>query len=317
VSIEPPDGRPEQQFIAAEPLPALKSNWFTNKRMNRAKWWTVLVAIGLVVVVSQGQSVAFAICVLASLPILILISIRRLHDTDKSAWWLVPFWLAPLILDGVSEYLGASRAVTVSLLFATLILQAWGLFEFGFRPGTSGSNRFGADPLYTAGDSPRPRQFGFTKRVVAALVVGLIVAVPSLFRQLRIESASQMPTLLAGDHVFYSNFERGYPRQDVRHGDMVAFRLPKDKSTIYSERVVGLPGDRVQMIDGLLHLNGVPVKRERVDDFIDAESGSQQPIKRWRETLPNGVSYETSLRRAGDGVLLVCRNWAAEAPDRR
>jgi signal peptidase I len=102
-----------------------------------------------------------------------------------------------------------------------------------------------------------------------------------------------MPTLLAGDYVFYSNFERLYPRQAVRHGDMVAFRLPKDKSTIYSERVVGLPGDRVQMIDGLLQLNGTPVKRERVDDFVDAEIDNQKPVKRWRETLPNGVSYET------------------------
>jgi signal peptidase I len=224
---------------------------------------------------------------------LILISIRRLHDIDKSAWWLVPFWLAPLIMGIASEYLDASRAVTVSLLLATLILQAWGLFEFGFRPGTLGPNRFGPDPLYRAGASQRPRRFGFAKLAVAVPVVCLIAALPNLFRQLRIASGSQIPTLLAGDQVFYSNFERLYPRQDVRHGDMVAFRLPKDKSTIYSERVVGLPGDRVQMIDGLLHLNGVPVKRERVDDYIDSESGSQQPIKRWRETLPNGVSYET------------------------
>ena len=47
------------------------------------------------------------------------------------------------------------------------------------------------------------------------------------------------------------------------------------------------------MIDGLLHINGVPVKRERISDFIDDESGSPVRVKRWRETLPNGVSYET------------------------
>jgi len=52
-----------------------------------------------------------------------------------------------------------------------------------------------------------------------------------------------------------------------------------------------LPGDRIQMIDGLLHINGLPVTRQRVGDFIDDENGEH--VRRWRETLPNGVSYET------------------------
>jgi signal peptidase I len=58
--------------------------------------------------------------------------------------------------------------------------------------------------------------------------------------------------------------------------------------------VIGLPGDRIQMIEGVLHINGVPVKRERIDDFIETEEGSRTTrVKRWRETLPNGVSYTT------------------------
>jgi signal peptidase I len=67
--------------------------------------------------------------------------------------------------------------------------------------------------------------------------------------------------------------------------------LPRDDSTDYIKRVVGLPGDRIQMIDGLLHINGVAVKRERVSDFVDDEIGAR--VRRWRETLPNGVTYET------------------------
>jgi signal peptidase I len=45
-------------------------------------------------------------------------------------------------------------------------------------------------------------------------------------------------------------------------------QLPKDDSADYIKRVIGLPGDRIQMINGLLHINGTPVKRERISDFI-------------------------------------------------
>jgi signal peptidase I len=58
------------------------------------------------------------------------------------------------------------------------------------------------------------------------------------------------------------------------------------------KRVVGLPGDRVQMRNGELWLNGAAVKRERIDDFV-YDDGRTVRAKRWRETLPNGVSYET------------------------
>ena len=72
------------------------------------------------------------------------------------------------------------------------------------------------------------------------------------------------------------------------------FRLPKDDTTDYIKRVIGLPGDRIQMIDGVLHINGEPIKRERIDDFIETEEGGRTTrVKRWRETLPNGVSYTT------------------------
>ena len=55
---------------------------------------------------------------------------------------------------------------------------------------------------------------------------------------------------------------------------MVVFRLPKDDSTDYIKRVIGLPGDRIQMIQGVLHINGEPVKRERMDDYLDTEEGT-------------------------------------------
>jgi signal peptidase I len=75
---------------------------------------------------------------------------------------------------------------------------------------------------------------------------------------------------------------------------VVVFRVPTDESVDYIKRLIGLPGDRLQVKDGLLYINNEPVKRERIEDFVDTdENGTTAPIKRWRETLPNGVSYTT------------------------
>ena len=75
----------------------------------------------------------------------------------------------------------------------------------------------------------------------------------------------------------------------------MVFRLPKDDSTDYIKRVIGLPGDSIQMIDGVLNINGQPVKKERIDDFIDTDETGRNTYActRWRETLLNGVTYNT------------------------
>jgi signal peptidase I len=116
-----------------------------------------------------------------------------------------------------------------------------------------------------------------------------------------------MPTLLVGDYIFVSKYAYGYshyslpfsPRlfsgrlfaAEPQRGDVVIFRLPKDGVTDYVKRIVGLPGDRIQMIDGVLQINGQSVKHERIDDFVTEEYGQLQHIRRYRDTLPNGVSY--------------------------
>ncbi len=76
---------------------------------------------------------------------------------------------------------------------------------------------------------------------------------------------------------------------------MVAFRARKDDNVVYVKRVVGLPGDRIQVKQGALYINDAAVKRERLADFVGGDSCGEDPadkVKRWRETLPNGVSYE-------------------------
>jgi signal peptidase I len=158
----------------------------------------------------------------------------------------------------------------------------------------------------------RVQAFGAWRAVLNAVIgwslSGLLIAVlirTVLFQPFSIPSSSMMPTLISGDHFFVSKYAYGYTRYSLplspplfsgrifssepARGDVVVFRLPKDDSIDYVKRIVGLPGDRVQMIDGVIHINGVAVKRERVEDFVSPEDGSK--IRRWRETLPNGVSY--------------------------
>jgi signal peptidase I len=150
---------------------------------------------------------------------------------------------------------------------------------------------------------------GETVRVVIhALLIALVIRT-FLFQPFNIPSGSMKDTLLIGDHLFVSKYAYGYSRYSLpfspnlfsgriwgaepKRGDVVVFRLPREPDVDYIKRVIGLPGDRIQMIGGQVHINGVPVPRERVTDFMDTEDGRQTPTRRYRETLPNGVSYTT------------------------
>ena len=119
-----------------------------------------------------------------------------------------------------------------------------------------------------------------------------------------------LPTLLVGDYLFVSKYAYGYSRHSmpfsppifdgrvwedpVTRGDVAVFKLPRDNKTDYIKRIVGLPGDRLQLVDGELHINGEAVVRERVEDFAQRdENGNVSRSRQYRETLPNGVSYMT------------------------
>lgn len=147
------------------------------------------------------------------------------------------------------------------------------------------------------------------KVVFQALVLALILRT-FIVQPFSIPSGSMMETLLIGDYLFVSKYSYGYSRysfpfgivpfegrilgQLPERGDIAVFRLPSDTSTDYIKRVIGLPGDRIQMIDSALYINGEAVKRERVDDFVDSDRfGARQSVPRYRETLPNGKTYLT------------------------
>jgi signal peptidase I len=143
--------------------------------------------------------------------------------------------------------------------------------------------------------------------VIHALILALLVRI-FLFQPFNIPSGSMIPTLLVGDYLFVSKYSYGYSRysfpfgpnlfsgriwaKEPERGDVVVFKLPRDNETDYIKRVIGLPGDEIQMIHGVLHINGKAVKKERVDDFVARDaSGRERHMARYMETLPNGVTY--------------------------
>jgi signal peptidase I len=167
------------------------------------------------------------------------------------------------------------------------------------------------------------------KTLVYAIVIAVLIRT-FLYEPFNIPSASMVPTLLIGDYLFVSKFSYGYSRYSLpfgvpllsgrvffrppEQGDVVVFKLPRDPSLDYIKRVIGVPGDRIQMKGGILYVNGAAVKREPTDhcDVPPAAAGGAVVQSYW-ETLPNGVGHciiEMGDDRALDntGVFVVPDN---------
>jgi signal peptidase I len=145
------------------------------------------------------------------------------------------------------------------------------------------------------------------KIIIQALILALFVRV-FFYQPFNIPSGSMKSTLLVGDYLFVSKLSYGYSRHSFpwglapfrgrifdgkpERGDIAVFKLPRDNSTDYIKRVIGLPGDTVQMRDGVLYINGQPVPKKRISDFESrTETGLVRRIPQFEETLPNGVKY--------------------------
>ena len=145
------------------------------------------------------------------------------------------------------------------------------------------------------------------KTLLYAVVIALGVRTVA-YEPFNIPSGSMKPTLLVGDYLFVSKFSYGYSRYSLpfslplipgriffsepKRGDVFVFKLPTDNKTDYIKRIIGLPGDRIQVIGGILNINGKPVKRERVDDFMETDSnGNVRRVPQYIETLPNGRKH--------------------------
>jgi signal peptidase I len=150
------------------------------------------------------------------------------------------------------------------------------------------------------------------KTIFYALLIALVIRTV-LFQPFNIPSPSMQATLLVGDYVFVEKYAYGYSKASVPYmlapfsgrilgsvpdrGDVIVFKMPNPNSAEYHwdyiKRLIGLPGDRIQMINGQLYINDKPVPKKRVADFVETDAfGITTRVPQFQETLPNGKTYE-------------------------
>jgi signal peptidase I len=145
------------------------------------------------------------------------------------------------------------------------------------------------------------------KTIVYAVVIAIFIRT-FFYEPFSIPSASMVPTLLVGDYLFVSKFSYGYSRyslplglplfsgrfffREPKRGDVAVFKLPRDPSVDFIKRIVGLPGDKIQVKDGILNINGEPIKRERIGPYFYEENSRASAYIQYIETLPNGYRHD-------------------------
>ena len=153
------------------------------------------------------------------------------------------------------------------------------------------------------------------KTIFYALIIAGIIR--SLFFQpFYIPSSSMEPTLLIGDRIFVSKFTYGYSKHSFpfspplfrkrifektpNYGDLVVFKTPADNRTDYIKRLIGLPGDTIQFLNGNILLNNSKIPRVKVKTEYIIRCGAFLPaVKAYKETLPNGRSYIAVYNKLG------------------
>jgi signal peptidase I len=155
----------------------------------------------------------------------------------------------------------------------------------------------------------------------AAVAAAMVCATTAIAQPFYVPSGSMEPTIQIGDALLGSKFAYGYSRYSLPYGmgpqsahrlfgrlphrgDVVVFRLPRDPEVTYVKRVVGLPGDRLQMVHGRLFLNGraVPLKRAGTGQ-VEEEDGSRHAVARYIETLPGGGGGHPIFKTGWNGPL--------------
>jgi signal peptidase I len=171
-----------------------------------------------------------------------------------------------------------------------------------------------------------PGAFSEFWEIVKTLLWAAVIAIfirTFAYEPFNIPSGSMVPTLLVGDYLFVSKMAYGYSKYSFpgglipvegriwegapTRGEVVVFRPPREPETDFIKRVIGLPGDRIQVRQGRLYINDVMVERQRIEDYVypdvpenvDPEVPENRPSPQYLETLPGGVTHRI-IESAGD-----------------
>ena len=157
--------------------------------------------------------------------------------------------------------------------------------------------------------------FDNLKTLIGALIIAILIR-SLLFQPFYIPSSSMEPTLLVGDRIFVSKYTYGYSKHSFpfspnisnnrffskipERGDLVVFKTPADNRTDYIKRLIGMPGDTIQFVNGKLLINGNSITREKIESTETIRCGKfKLETNSFVETLPNGVKYLAVYKKRG------------------
>ncbi len=153
------------------------------------------------------------------------------------------------------------------------------------------------------------------KTLIGALLIAILIR-SLIIQPFYIPSSSMEPNLLVGDRIFVSKFSYGYSKhsfpfspnfsnkrflsKEPTQGDLVVFKTPSDNRTDYIKRLIGLPGDEIQFINGELFVNKIKIKRKKIDKIFQIRCGNfLLETNTYIETLPNGLQHLVTYKKKG------------------
>ena len=170
--------------------------------------------------------------------------------------------------------------------------------------------------------------FSNIKSILIAIFIALLIR-SFLFEPFNIPSGSMKPNLLVGDFIFVSKYSYGFSRHSLplslpiipgkilskipERGDVVVFKTPQDNRTDYIKRVIGIPGDRIQILNGEVIINETVIIKQRVADFIDTDKQTKQKrVRKYKEYFFNNEIEVLDLVDNGmvdnTGIFTVPKN---------
>ena len=152
------------------------------------------------------------------------------------------------------------------------------------------------------------------KTIIGALLIAVLIR-SFIFQPFYIPSSSMEPNLLVGDRIFVSKYSYGFSKHSLpfspniinnrifytkpKQGDLVVFKTPADNRTDYIKRLIGMPGDEIQFVNGNILINGIKIKRKNAKNSSVRCGDFDLNVNSFEETLPNGTKYVASYNKLG------------------